>query len=396
MGLLSKGRVNMIVTSTSIRYGYQRKGGVTVMKHIGEQPLREGTFNTQGELQNSVYFEDALKAILKRHSWKGATLAYAFVDDSVYIHHAEAEGKLSDAEVVQYIRTHDGAVFELPFEYSALAVDVLTDNSKKSLATKTAFRLYAYPLDKFDKLNETFKAVGLKPVASELTGMSVYRYYLDSLKRTGAESKQHVLVVHWNVTGVYITMFSRGKAVFNRHIRIEVPKHVTAPIVNDLIDDVIADISKLVDFYQTSIIATVNDNIEADMMLDEDMDADDEDFVKPELSSDVERLVVTGDFDFIDMAQKKLDHVFDIEIYDLSEGQSGEDTYRKKGQKKKRTSAEMSISKDDSRLGKYGRSTRVSTFSLEHAQQLSAGNYANLKYVDLLGLGLKSSVKAGV
>lgn len=396
MGLLSKGRVNMIVTSTSIRYGYQRKGGVTEMKHIGEQPLKEGTFNSQGELQNSVYFEDALKAILKRHSWKGATLAYAFVDDSVYIHHAEADGKLSDKEVVQYIRTHDGAIFELPFEYSAIAVDVLSDNSPKSLATKTAFRLYAYPLEKFDKLNETFKSVGLKPIASELTGMSVYRYYLDSLKRTGAESKQHVLVIHWNVTGVYITMFSRGKAVFNRHIRTEVPKHITAPIVNDLIDDVIVDISKLVEFYRTSIIATVNDNIEADMLLNNDIDEDDEDFVKPELSNDVERLVVTGDFDFIDMAQKKLDNAFDIEIYDLSGRQPDEGVRQKKGRKKKHTLAEMSISKDDARLGKYGRSTRVSSFSLEHAQRLSAGDYANLKYVDLLGLGLKSNSKAGV
>lgn len=348
----------MVVTTASIRYGYQTKGGASDMKHRGEVTLKPGTFDASGALQNSVYFEDALREILAAHKWKGLQLAYTFVDDSVYIQRATVPGKLTDQEVLAYVRTHNGTEFDLPFDYSALAVDVLTDTSKKSPATDTEFRLYAYPLDKFDKLSTAFRAVGLKPVAAELTGMAVYRYYMQSLAADGATPPRHVMLTHWNAAGVYVTMFQDDCLVFNRYIKLTMPKHVTSKAVNRLVDDAIFDISKLVEFYQTSVMDDALDDASA-----------------------IGVMVVTGDFEFIDIAERKLGATFDFDVFDVKS--APEPIAHKAPRRKKAQTPEAPA------LGHYGRSTRMSSFSLEYSKR--ADGPVDLKYIDLLGLGLKSA-----
>lgn len=325
------GRVNLILTKQSIRYAYQKGAGLDAITHYGEQLLPDGTMKN-GAIQNRTQFQDAVKFLVRKHHWKRKKLVFCLVDDTVFIQDMVIPGAVTKDEAIAYIKTQEGHEIELPFDDSAMAVDILKERHKS-----TSVRLYAYPQEKIDKIKQAFAACGLVPVFADLTFLSVYRYYVHTVPK----APNHVLVIHWNRAGLYLTIFNRDRAVFNRHIKVSIPEDATKESVEPIIREYITDISRMVDFYHTSVIKS---------------------------SAQVEELIVTGDSLYLGVIKQFLTEALGLPVYDFPKDVGGKhDNKRFTG-------------------GSNGRSTRMSAFNLELVKE----DKLEAKYIDLFGLALRS------
>lgn len=321
-------RVNMVVTKQSIRYAYRKSSMQDAEMECAEVMLPEGTMK-QGAIHDMALFQETVSRIVKKNRWKRKKLAFCLVDDTVYMHEATIPGEVTAEEALAYIETQAGYGIDLPFEDPAIAVDVL-----HSTAKQTRVRVYAYPKPRIDAFREAFTAAGLVPIMADMTSLSVYRYYEQSVTKPW----KHTLLVHWNRDGLYVTAFDRNKAAFNRHILLDMPNTVRFDNAADAIADAVAEIGRTVDYYHESVIKG---------------------------RARIEGLIVSGDFPYLYEVKRMLNEALDVPVYDFAK------------QPKRRSAATR----------KSTRSTRGAAVHL--APESNKDMQHRVKYMDLVGLSRK-------
>lgn len=355
MGLFSKPRVNIILTKDSIRYGYQKAGGVSQMTKYGEHLLPSSTMKG-GDISDMFIFKRAVKELVKRYKWRGKDLAVGLVDDTVHIQELSIPGTLTRSEMLAYIKVHLHHTIDIPFDNAAIDIDIIEVKRNASVV-----RLYSYPQDKFDRIRAAFKAVGLNTVVIDLTFLSVYRYYEASVELAdgGGKVPKHVLITHWNKAGVFATIFSEGRAIFNRHIKIELPQYQSEAGVKEAIAEAVRDLSRFVEFAHTSVIAGTS------------------------RTDKIKRIIVTGDFPYINLVKSNIKtSINTIKLHDFPELPEKLQALE---------SSDTARDLEEFAGGQHGRSTRTSAFNLEYIQSIKNAPASSEKYIDLFGLGLKST-----
>lgn len=322
-------RVNMVVTKQSIRYTYRKHNTPESDLICDEIMLPKGAMK-HGAIDNFGLFRDTVAKVVKENGWRRKKLAFCLVDDTVYIQEVTIPGEVTSEEALAYIETQTGYGIDLPFENPTINIDVL-QVTKKS----TRVRVYAYPKAKIDKFQEAFTSAGLVPVMADLTCLSVYRYYEESV----TTPLKHMMLVHWNRDALYITAFDRNKAVFTRHVLLDFGKTVRFDNAAPLIAKYVADISRTLDFYHDSLIKG---------------------------RAQIEGLIVSGDFAYLYEVKRMLNETLGLPVYDFAK-------------RPKRTT------KGPTR--KSTRSTRGVSVHLE--PESDKDMQFRVKYMDLLGLSRK-------
>lgn len=323
-------RVNMVITKQSIRYAYRKANMKDDDMVCDEVMLPKGTMK-QGAINELSLFQQTVTSLVKKHRWKRKKLAFCLVDDTVYMHEATIPGSVTAEEALAYIETQAGYGIDLPFDDPAISVDLLHSTQKQ-----TRVRIYAYPKPRIDAFREAFQAAGLVPIIADMTSLSVYRYYEQSVTKPW----KHTLLVHWNRDGLYVTAFDRNKAAFNRHILLEVPDTIRFDNAVEAISDTIAEIGRTVEYYHESVIKG---------------------------RARIEGLIVSGDFPYLYEVKRLLNESLDVPVYDFTKRQA-----RTRGVKTSRTST---------------RSTRGAAVYL--APESNKDMQHRVKYMDLIGLSRK-------
>ncbi|WP_087971908.1 type IV pilus biogenesis protein PilM [Oceanobacillus rekensis] len=244
MGIMNNGRVNMVITNKILRYSYHKNNTVVGMVIHGEVELPDGTIK-DGMIENQGVFIEVVNELVHEHKWKRKKLFFAMPDDTVVIRQLQVPKALTKEEAAGYVKTQIGNSFYLPFSNPAIALEFLEIKNEKH----NNLLLFAYPKDKVSTFEEAFIKAGLKPMAADLTSLSVYRYYY----LTKQQEINRVLLIHWNKDALILTAFQNHKAIFSRYMKVN-------PILNDgeesvqpLIGEYIIEINRIIDFYHYSI-----------------------------------------------------------------------------------------------------------------------------------------------
>lgn len=322
-------RVNMVITKQSIRYAYRKHNMQDADMDCGEVMLPKGTMK-QGAIHDAELFRETVAKLVRKHKWRRKKLAFCLVDDTVYMQEATIPGEVTASEALAYIETQTGYGIELPFDNPAINIDVLHTTQKQ-----TRVRVYAYPQERVDAFREAFSSAGLVPIIADLTSLSVYRYYEQSVDKPN----KHMMLVHWNRDGLYVTAFDRSKAAFNRHILLEMPEAIRFDNAASSIEGAVSEIGRTVDYYHDSVIKG---------------------------RARIEGLIVSGDFPYLYEVKRMLHEALALPVYDF--------TYRQKRQTRA--------------AKKSARSTRGVPVHLE--PESNKDMQFRVKYMDLLGLSRKA------
>ncbi|WP_249870874.1 type IV pilus biogenesis protein PilM [Oceanobacillus saliphilus] len=243
MGLMNNGRVNIVITNHVLRYSYHKNNSVVGRLVHGEVEFPEGTIK-DGAIEKTGVFVEVVNELVHKHKWKRKKLFFAVPDDTVVIRQLQVPVALTKEEAAGYVKTQIGSSFYLPFSNPAIAIEFLDADEKNR-----DILLFAYPKDKISAYEEAFGKAGLKPMAADLTALSIYRYYYV----TKQAEKNHVLLMHWNKDSLLLTAFKNHKAVFSRYMKISIDANRDEQSVRQLINEYIIEINRIIDFYQYSI-----------------------------------------------------------------------------------------------------------------------------------------------
>lgn len=243
MGLLGKGRVNIVVTNELLRYSYNRNSSIESMVTHGEERLPEGTI-ANGTVMEKKQFSMVLHRLVQKHKWKRRDLAFTLPDDMLVIRQLQVPAVLGMDEAIGHLRTKIGQSIYLPFTDPAIAIEMLdVEEDQRNLL------LFAYPKEKLRTFEEIFEAAGLKPVIADLTALSVYRNYYSG-NRDGNED---VLLIHWNRDALLLTAFRNHKAIFSRYMKLSVHEEAQQEQIEQSVMESIREITRIIDFYQFSL-----------------------------------------------------------------------------------------------------------------------------------------------
>lgn len=346
---MGKERVNVIITKQSLRFALVKRGQADNEIEAFEVMLPKGTMK-HGAIADYDKFTETVASIVREHKLRRKKLAFCLVDDTVYIQEVTIPGVLTEAECIAYIETQTGFDIELPFDDSVVTVDVLQQTTKS-----TRVRFYAYPKDRIETFKQAFSDAGLVPIIADLTSLSVYRHYEQSV----TTPTKHVLLVHWNRDALYLTAFDRNKAVFSRHLRMDLEGELTPDTSREAIMPFIMDITRTLDFYHDSVIKG---------------------------RAQVEELIVSGDFPYLYDVKHLLNETLGLPIY----------AFKKKDlrptRKSTRTASKREKEKDATKPAKKPRtkSTRSTRGIPVHLERESNRDMQQrVKYMDLFGLSRK-------
>lgn len=246
------------------------------LDYYGQVELPKQTVQ-DGKIINKKRLLETVNRLVTKRKWKRKNLFFAVPDNTVVIREMKIPVALTKEEAIGYLSTQIGENIHLPFENPAIDVEFLEKNEEER-----EILLFAYPKERITDFQEVFSEVGLKPVAADLTSLSIYRYYI--AERT--EKKKHILLIHWNSDALFLTAFQSDKAIFTRHIKIDFDQIELSN--EEMISDHIIEIQRIMDFYRFSVM-----NGEAG----------------------IECILITGDFSRLNEARKIIKETVNTELY---------------------------------------------------------------------------------
>lgn len=280
MGFLNNGRVNIVITNRVLRYSYNKNTSTNGLITHGEAELPADTIK-DGAIANRTVLLEILNRLIHENKWKRKKLYFSVPDDTVVIRQLQIPVSLTKEESISYIKMQIGTSFYLPFSNPAIAVEYLeADGVNRNIL------LFAYPKEKLIAFEQVFEEAGLKPIAADLTSLSLYRYYY----QTKQDEKDHVLLIHWNQDAIILTAFQNHKAIFTRYMKISAGENLSEESARQMINEYIIEINRIIDFYQYSITKGV---------------------------ARISQLLVSGDFPFLPAARSSLSEAVTLPIHDF-------------------------------------------------------------------------------
>ncbi|WP_284036108.1 pilus assembly protein PilM [Neobacillus sp. 114] len=258
----SKNRIiNLVLNDHSIRYVELKQSNPPAAQKWGER------FLTPGIIEDGKIVDiDSLTNILEEcvDDWKIHRRSIRFIvpDQLVIIRKVNVPAEIQDDELMGYLYLELGSTIHLPFEEPVFDFYPLGDNGK----TKELL-LFAAPEQNVMEYSHLFSSVKLKPVAADISPLSLYRLYH---KLELAEENETLFTIQFALTSVNLSIFEGAVPVVMRPFALPfniekwdikrdhfgLAKCKYTGDTNELagqFGDIFREISKLIDYYRYTL-----------------------------------------------------------------------------------------------------------------------------------------------
>ncbi|RSD23314.1 type IV pilus biogenesis protein PilM [Mesobacillus subterraneus] len=254
--------VNIVINDHSIRFMELKQKNPILPSHFGERYLPRGII-VDGKIQDFDTLSNILDECIAEWKIAKREIRFTVPDSLVMIRKVSIPADIKEDEIHGYLYLELGSTIHLPFEDPVFdTVPLGTENNKQEVL------LFAAPEKYIFEFEDLFKSVKLKPIAADISPLSIYRLYHYS---DMAVNNEVLLSVQFDLDGVSLCIFENHIPVFMRHIpgglnekwklsRIHadqsdqelVYEGESADIMFQL-EEVYRDIAKLMDFYRYSM-----------------------------------------------------------------------------------------------------------------------------------------------
>ncbi len=253
--------VNLIIKDYTIRLLELKQNDPLTVKVFRERPLPVGIIEN-----GSIADEETLAIILEECAadWgiKGRPVRFLVPDPYIVIRQIKVPGELADDEIRGHLFMELGVSIHLPFEDPVFDFIVI----EKEEGHKTIL-LFAAPESVVDRYAGLMEEVKLRPVAADISPLSIYRLFYSSGMTT---PQDHLLLVQVDLQMVNVSVFHKDKPVFMRHLKMQLDparwefyqnrqnfqevKWSGAPDeMYGQLEDVLTEIDKIIHYYRFSL-----------------------------------------------------------------------------------------------------------------------------------------------
>ena len=203
---------NIVIKDHVIRFIELKQLSPVVVSHYGERFIPEGLIR-DGKIIDRETLETILEQCVEEWGIKKRNVRFVVPDQYVVIRTLQVPSDLHDDEIKGYLYIELGSTIHLPFEDPVFDILVTGDSREK----KTVL-LFAAPEDIVMQYSTLFEELKLKPIAADISPLCMYRLYheIDHTK-----SKDHTMILQFDLHMVNISIFHHHKPVFMRHLSID-------------------------------------------------------------------------------------------------------------------------------------------------------------------------------
>lgn len=253
--------INLVLNDHSIRYVELKQVNPPTAHKWNERFLPPGIISN-GKITDI----DSLSSILEEciEEWKIQRRQVRFIvpDPLVIIRKVTVPGDIKEDEMKGYLYLELGSSIHLPFEEPVFDYHQIADNDK----TKDLL-LFAAPEEYVMQYSELFSKLKLNPVAADISPLSLYRlyYHLDQ-----TSTNEVLFTVQFDITSATLSIIEEGVPLVMRHfpipfdigqwdIKYGFQESMDINYTGDReelelqLDDIIKEISMLLDFYRYSL-----------------------------------------------------------------------------------------------------------------------------------------------
>lgn len=253
--------INLVLNDHSIRYVELKQSNPPAVQKWGERFLTPGII-TDGKIVDI----DSLTNILEEcvDDWKLQRRPIRFIvpDQLVIIRKVNVPADIQDDELKGYLYLELGSTIHLPFEEPVFDIYPLDNNGKSK-----ELLLFAAPEQNVTEYSQLFSSVKLKPVAADISPLSLYRLY-HQLEL--AEENETLFTIQFDLTSVNLSIFEGMVPVVMRpfalpfdvekwdikrdHFGLAICKYTgdTDELAGQF-EDILREISKLIDYYRYTL-----------------------------------------------------------------------------------------------------------------------------------------------
>ncbi|GGH86055.1 type IV pilus assembly protein PilM [Pullulanibacillus pueri] len=239
--LQSQARYSLVIKDHIIRFVELRKNTLKGIRTMHERRLPNGIIEN-GNIVDKTRLEDILKHFIKKRKLKGKKIFIIVPDAFVVVRKIEIPGHLSADDIRSYLFMEIGHSIHLPFNNPVFDVHVLGQEEEH-----TEILLFAAPEETVKEYVDLLESCGTKPVAAEISSLSLYRLY----KQLDLAMDESSMFIQYDTDGINVSIFKAHLPLFIRQI----PKDTKEPTMEmrDSYTEILAEIERMMNFYQFTL-----------------------------------------------------------------------------------------------------------------------------------------------
>ncbi|WBL13993.1 type IV pilus biogenesis protein PilM [Sutcliffiella sp. NC1] len=249
--------INLIIRDHCIRLVELKSTNPLQIKKYHERFLPPNIIK-DGKIEDVTTLKIILEQCVDEWGLKRKQVRFVVPDSVLVTRKLSIPADIMDDEIIGYLYLELGSTIHLPFEDPVFDVHVLNRSEKTDII------LFAVPEEVVASYSSLLEDVKLKPVTADISPLSLYRLYYENGQRNEHE---HLLVVHFDVTGITLSIFVRHVPMLVRTVALTPDlKHWevsegnsrlqwSGDIVqfNLFVEDFITEVERVMGFFQYSM-----------------------------------------------------------------------------------------------------------------------------------------------
>ncbi|MBS4217001.1 pilus assembly protein PilM [Bacillus sp. FJAT-49711] len=239
---------NIVFTDKTIRFLETVQKSEIEILQMSECSLAPGTIK-DGKIVDSEMFRMILEQCVDTWNIKRREVRFLIPDPFIIVRQMKVPIDIQEDELNGYLFLETGTSIHLPFEDPVIDSVILQKNEKDQ-----DILLVAAPREIVDSYMKPLENVKLKPIAAEISALSLYRLY----KKAGmTREEDHILLLNYDEDLLTISIFHQDIPIFVRPITSESLLQNTMEMIGEddtyYLDDAIVEIQKVMDFYRYTL-----------------------------------------------------------------------------------------------------------------------------------------------
>ncbi len=271
---------SLIIKDHVIRLVELKKPTPDSVENFFEEPVPEGLIEN-GFIMNRGKLEDLLKECVKKWKLRGKKVLIDLPNAFAVVRKLDLPSHIQPNEIRSYLFMEIGQSIHLPFENPIFDLHILQQTEGG-----TELLLFAAPENVVIGYVSLLEQCGLKPVAAEITPLSLFRLY-SSLDL--AIKNENIMFIQFDQDGINVSIFKDNLPLFIRQLSNDQQEDPFDPSESPY-SEVFSEIERIMNFYQF----TVNNG-----------------------SEPVQKVVITGDHSDIEDFTKSLESMIEPPIFPL-------------------------------------------------------------------------------
>ncbi|MCJ8006988.1 type IV pilus biogenesis protein PilM [Lederbergia wuyishanensis] len=239
---------NIVFTDSSIRFMETIQKPKQEILQMKEHPLTPGMIK-EGKITNPEMFRIVMEQCVTNWNIKRRDVRFLIPDPFIIVRQVNVPVDIQEDELNGYLFLETGTSIHLPFEDPVIDSVIL-----KKEKNHQEILLVAAPREIVESYVQLFEDVKLKAEVAEISPLSLYRLYKSA---SMTKKDDHVLLLNYDKDLLTISIFHDDIPIFVRPITAEFLLQNTIEMIGEedafYIDDAIAEIEKVMDFYQYTL-----------------------------------------------------------------------------------------------------------------------------------------------